>query len=325
MQMSYTADSLGPTYAVVPPEWCSLPEASPWSFEEPCFKRPRLGSFGQLFSLPTPSRVGAQDRVASPLRAADWRWLDNLGELPPKRFRSEVAWPSDRSVQRSHASEKCHQAAVGSDCGKRSPSAASSTFEWGVLPALPMEISAAEVARGRSEASMEDVSEMVPRQEQAGARSACTALVPYLRPSAIAASLSTAFLQSGAAWRMLPELRISTSELALRSKVNVVEVMLDDVDELYALVVHESQVALAAYRMGHCPRPVETYDEREPGFRILPVNSSSSSGCSSSCISCNSNGNSSCGHHVGSDMVLGQHRPPTPRPPAPGSHCMDTL
>lgn len=244
---------------------------------------------------------------------ADWRRLDNLGELPPKRLRCEVAWPVERLAQRCKTFDKgCDS--VGSDCGERSPRAASSTFEWGALPALPMEVAAAEVASEDSPmttdtANMDDAPYALSRQAQT-ARSRCTALVPYLKPSAVAASLSTAFLHSGAALRLMPELRISASELALREKVQVSEVIVDEADELYALVVRENQVALAAYRLGQCPRPAETYDEREPGLRIVPVCGSSSSGS---------------GSNICSDMVLGEQRPPTPRPPAvAASHCMDT-
>jgi len=327
IQMSYTADAIGPAYAMIPPEWGMAPEASPWNFEEPRLKRPRLGSLGLGGAAAGGGEGGASKESPSesgPLSVdrADWRWLNNLGELPPKRLRSEVAWPVVRSAAHGEAAEKSCRA-VGRDCRERSLHAAPSTFEWGALPAVS-EVMSAEASPAQHPASASSAARP-PREEDAAVAmeedqdgsagrgsqevslSACTALVPYLRP----ASLASTFLRTCGALRIMPEWRISAHDLVLRERVLVAEVLLDDAEELYAFVVPESQVALAAFRFGQCPRPVETYDERGPGLRIVPLRgSSSSSGSGSAPGSC---GLSPAG--FGAEVPPVRHRPPTPRPP----------
>lgn len=117
---------------------------------------------------------------------------------------------------------------------------------------------------------MEDISDLVVPDKQAVQR-ACTALVPYVRPSMMTTSWATAFLCSGVALRIRPEVRISAGKLTLIEKVQVHEVVVDSEGTLQALVVHESQLALAVFRFGHCLGPLDNYDRRDQGLVVVPV------------------------------------------------------
>lgn len=267
--MPHVASAIYPTYALPSQEWCfTVGEASPWLLEEPCLKRPRLGSYSHLASV-----------VPTPLRAlSPHRWLDSFGQLPPKRprCREEVRWPAMRGCEGSTEAPTEH-GAIALAAGERGGAvprqhAEPSTFKWGELPLRPMEVvptseaaaQASPFAPSDGEVAMADAPGTLEPASSAGQQLACTALVPYSLAAAVRR-------RSGAALHIQSELRISTTALALREQVQVHEVVVDARDELQAVVVYESQVPLAVLRLGTCLRPLHAYETAGPGLYVVPL------------------------------------------------------
>mmetsp|Transcript_163502 Transcript_163502/g.524245 ORF Transcript_163502/g.524245 Transcript_163502/m.524245 type:complete len:315 (+) Transcript_163502:85-1029(+) len=309
--MPHAASPVCITYAALSVGALGFEGAVPWSFEEPHFKRPRLcsgsqpqprlsgtadgGEHGgaQAFAAsasPSAASLGLRRRSSAAVEfdadtsadclgvacgsasiledASAWRSSGALGQLPPKRLRTvEGLWWSGRPGEASVNSEVS---------AEKSPDKTSS-FVWGPLPALSMD---ADQSPWCCTAAADDLDMDDPRaatslqgaptrEGSAAARSAgmnSLALVPYLGPAGIAS-----WLRSGSALCMQPAPCLSVREAALSMAVRVAQVVVDDMEELRAVVVHRSQALSAAHRLGQDIRDAERYQLLDDGHVLIPV------------------------------------------------------
>eukprot|EP00405_Crypthecodinium_cohnii_P018553 CAMPEP_0206464396 /NCGR_PEP_ID=MMETSP0324_2-20121206/27191_1 /ASSEMBLY_ACC=CAM_ASM_000836 /TAXON_ID=2866 /ORGANISM="Crypthecodinium cohnii, Strain Seligo" /LENGTH=310 /DNA_ID=CAMNT_0053937019 /DNA_START=132 /DNA_END=1064 /DNA_ORIENTATION=- len=295
--------------AALPSMMCGspLPPSAPWNFdEEPACKRPRLGGDcgplveGCSLGMHPADQIRPQRRTAAVLdlgptssdffgsdhdpMLSDELCLRPLGQLPPKRIRSDARWwngrpgkeastfkwgplPSttmdiDRSRQSSAGSEDAPDV-VSMDLD--TPTCVSSQGGRGCEPAVTREVSAANQAKGVSSSA------------------SCTALVPYLgAPLRPAHALS--LLKSGSLVTFLPRPRLDVRDhAAFNSTVEVAQVFIDAASEkLQAISVPRSQAFVAARRLGlslECSSAAKALAvlkelELEDGNVLLPVPSS---------------------------------------------------
>lgn len=219
-------------------------EAMPWSFEEPCLKRPRLVNFAEspsaIASVLSASVEGPKKRQST--------WLDFL---PPKR--------------------KCS----GEGPLRR-------IFVWGPLPSLRTDVFVIDAGRGcvqnrqpsvdedyfddvdnvtRVDAIMGDQERFVHQTDQ----ETPSAVMPYSIPiSKIAAAL----LRGGT---LCGFERFDQAQRTLDIPVRVAEVVVCPRGELLSITIHKSQAALAAQRLGRATCDFREFQDVGDGFVLVPV------------------------------------------------------
>lgn len=210
-----------------------------------------------------------------PSDQADYRSEVSLGQLPSKRPRTtEEAWWAQRPGEELR-------------------------FVWGPLPlratephrmlvqAPPPVLAAEDAAMDGGAGDMLSDKATAATANDAGSRetrvvretrevmafrsTGCTALVPYLGPY-FGPTAAACWLRAGGSTTLLPPAaRLAGGGGALALKVPVAQVVVDDQEELRAVVVHRSQALHAARRLGQTMRHVQHYQLLDDGHVLIPI------------------------------------------------------